>query len=96
MHRIALQINPLKPDLTIVIFIHYIPVQFSTCSGWKWFEVGGSWKKDIVIIKQFHEFFVIKPILFRKLSQFSEMQNDSLMHREGLSIIVVMGISWNS
>ena len=54
--------NPFKPEFTIVIFIHYKPriavaILFSTCSGWKWLEIGGKWKKDIVIIKQFHEYF---------------------------------------
>ena len=28
--------------------------------------------------------FVLKPLGFRKLSYFSEMRNDALMHREGL------------
>ena len=28
--------------------------------------------------------FVLKPLDFRKLSYFSEMRNDALMHREGL------------
>ena len=29
--------------------------------------------------------FVLKPICFRKLCHSSEMQNDDLMHREGLT-----------
>ena len=41
----------------------------------------GKGKKPIVIINQFH---ALKHLVFRKLSHPSEMQNDALVHREGL------------
>ena len=34
-------LNSFKPEFTIVIFIHYLLSQFSTCSGCRWLEVGG-------------------------------------------------------
>ena len=39
-------VNPFKPEIAIVIFIHYttsrkLLSQFSTCSGWWWLEFGG-------------------------------------------------------
>ena len=37
-----------------------------------------------VLLKQFHEKFVLKSLGFFKLSHSSEMQNDALMHRDGL------------
>ena len=40
--------------------------------------------KNIVSIKQFHDNFSSKNLDSRKLSYYSEMQNDALMHREGL------------
>ena len=37
--------------LTIVISIHYKPrIEFSTCSGWRWLELGGIKTKYIIII----------------------------------------------
>ena len=32
------------------------------------------------------QIFVLKPLGFRKLSYFSEMRNEALMHREGLAL----------
>ena len=42
-------------------------------------------KKKIVFIKQFHS----ETPLCRKLSNSSEMQNDALMHREGLKGLTI-------
>ena len=36
------------------------------------------------LINSFMNFLVLKPPGFRKLSHFSEMRNDALIHREGL------------
>ena len=45
----------------------------------------GNGKKTIVIINQFHDKkIVLKPLVFRKLSHHSEMQNYALMHRHVL------------
>ena len=47
--------NPFKPEFTIVIVSsttsRELLSQFSTCSGWKWFESGDKWKKYTVIFK---------------------------------------------
>ena len=43
--------------------------------------MGGECKKISLLLKQFHDNFRSKP---RKLGLFSEMQNDVIMHREGL------------
>ena len=55
--------------------------QFSTCSGWRWLELGGKWTKYIVIIWKNPRKFSFKN---GKLSHSSEMQNDALMHHDGL------------
>ena len=60
--------------------------QFSTCSGWRWLEVGRKWRKKNVFIKQFHKILILKPISFRILSYYSDMQNGALMLREGLTL----------
>ena len=82
-----LPLNPLKPEFTIVIFIHYkqriavaiLDLQWMnmTWSGWQM-------KKILLLLKQFHDSFCHKPPGFRKLSHSSVMWNDVLMHREGL------------
>ena len=41
-------------------------------------------KKLVLFLKQFHENCGFKTTSCRKLSMFSEMQDDALMHREGL------------
>ena len=41
-------------------------------------------KKIIVIIETVSENFRSKSPKYKKLSHFSQMQNDALMHREGL------------
>ena len=38
----------------------------------------------LLLLKQFHENFHSKTPCSRKLSRSSEMQNDALMHRDGL------------
>ena len=38
----------------------------------------------MLLLKQFHEYVRSEPLGLKKLSHFSEMQNDALMHREGL------------
>ena len=40
--------------------------------------------KILLLLNSFANILVLKPIDFGKLSQFSEMPNDALMHREGL------------
>ena len=55
--------------------------QFSTCSGWRWLEMGG---KILVLLKEFHENFS-DTTACRKLSHSSVMQNDVFMQREGLN-----------
>ena len=44
----------------------------------------GNEKNVLLSLKQFHEHVCSKPLVLKKLSHFSEMQNDALMHREGL------------
>ena len=41
-------------------------------------------KNILLLLEQFHENVVLKLPDFRTISHFSEMQNDALMHREGL------------
>ena len=41
-------------------------------------------KKVIVLLKQLHDKILSKPSGCRKLGRYSEMQNDALVHREGL------------
>ena len=41
-------------------------------------------KKIVLFLRQFHENCRTKTTSCRKLSSFSEMQDDDLMHREGL------------
>ena len=81
--------NPVKPEFTIVIFINYKPgiavAIISTCSGWRWLDVGGKLKKYIFpLIKQFHNFFVLNSLGFRKLSA-SGMLNDASWGFKGFS-----------
>ena len=74
-------INPFKPEFTIVIFIHYKPRLAVDEDDLKWALNG----KTIVIIKTVPWTFSIKnPLDLGKLSHSSEMQNDTLMHREDL------------
>ena len=56
--------------------------QFSTCSGWRWLEVGDKWKNILLFLKPSLKIFVPKPLGFAKLSHFSAMQDDALMHSE--------------
>ena len=42
-------------------------------------------KKIVLLINSSMKIFVLKPLGFRKLSYFSEMLNDALMHREGFT-----------
>ena len=44
--------------------------QFSTCSGWKWLEVGYKWKNILLFLKQFHEFFCSKITSFQGIKPF--------------------------
>ena len=61
-----------KPKFTNVISIHYKPriaVAFTTCSEWRWLEVGEKWKKKtIVMINQFHKKIALKTLVLGKLS----------------------------
>ena len=41
-------------------------------------------KYIVIIINSSTKIVILKPLGFRKLSHSSDMQNDALMHREGL------------
>ena len=41
--------------------------QFSTCSGWKWLEVGDKWKNILLFLKQIHEIFCSKTTRFQEI-----------------------------
>ena len=80
-------LNAFKPEFSIIIFIHYKPqIDFAILDlcGCKLLEVGENWKNILLFLKQFHEIFCSRKIGSKKLSHSSEMQNDVLMHREGL------------
>ena len=57
--------------------------QFSTCSEWRWLIVGGKWKNVLLLFKKFNKKCSSKTPRCKKLSHFSEIKNDALMHREG-------------
>ena len=65
--------NPCEPEFTIVISSttsrELLP-QFSTCSGWRWCEVG---ENCHVLVNQLHENFILKPLVVGKLNLFSGM-----------------------
>ena len=67
--------NPFKPEFTIVILIHYKPriaVAISTCSGWRWFDVGEkSMKIAMYWQTSFMKIIIIKPLVVGKTSLFS-------------------------
>ena len=46
--------------------------------------MSGKLRKILLLLKQFHQNLCSKTPGFQKLGHFSEMQNDALMHREGL------------
>ena len=54
--QIFQRFNPFKPEFTFVILIHYEPRMTVAIlnSGWKWPEVGGKWKK-MLLLKPFLE-----------------------------------------
>ena len=58
--------------------------QFLTYRGWRWLEVSGKWQKYIAILLSSSIKNHLKTPRFRKLGHASEIQNDALMHREGL------------
>ena len=59
--------------------------QFSTCSGWRWFGEGAKLKKIAMYWSiSFMEISFLKRLVIGKLSLFSGIWNDALMHREGL------------
>ena len=79
--------NPFRPEFTIVISSttsHELLSQFSTCSGWRWLEVGDKWKKISLLLKTVSKNVRFKTPRCRKLGHSSEMQNDALMHHQGL------------
>ena len=45
---------------------------------------GVEWKKIVLLLKHSKEIFVLKPLYVCEISHSSDMQNDVLMHREGL------------
>ena len=64
---------------------HELLSQFLTCSEWKWFGVSEKLKKIIMYWQiSFMEIVIKKPLVVWKIILFSGMQNDALMHREGL------------
>ena len=87
MYRIF--INPFRPEFTIVIFIHSkqrIAVTIFDLLWMKMIEFGLKIKENChVLVTQFHDIFILKPLVFGKISLFSGMSNDALMHREGLN-----------
>ena len=44
----------------------------------------GNVNNVLFLLEQFHEHVRSKPLVLRKLSRFLEMQDDALMHHEGL------------
>ena len=48
------------------------------------FKWVGNEKNVLLLLNQLHEHVRSKPPVLRKLSHFSEMQIDALIHREGL------------
>ena len=59
--------------------------QFSSCSGWRWFDVVKKLKKIAMYWStSYMIIFVLKPLVVGKLSLFSGMWKDALMHRGGL------------
>ena len=64
--------NPLKPDFTLSsssTTSRELLSQFSTCSGWRWFEVGGKVKKNChVLVNQFHSNIHYKTLSCRKIN----------------------------
>ena len=56
--------------------------QFSTCSGWRWFDVVWKLKKIAMYWwNSFMEIFILEPSVVRKLTLFSGMWKYALMHR---------------
>ena len=58
--------NPFNPDFTLSsssTTSRELRQQFSTCSGWRWFEVGKKIKENYhVLVSQFHGYFHSKPL----------------------------------
>ena len=63
--------NPFKPEFTIVIFIHYKP------------RIA---ENVLLLFKKFNKKCSSKTPRCEKLSHFSEIKNDTLMHREGWKV----------
>ena len=45
--------------------------QFSTCSGWRWFDVGDKLKINMYSWNNFIEICLLKPLAVKKSSKFS-------------------------
>ena len=73
--------NLLKPEYTIVIFIHYKPRIVVDEDDLKWVA---NCKKILLLLNSSTCIFVLIRLDFRKVIHSSEMQNNALMHREGL------------
>ena len=89
-------LNPFKPEFSIVIFIHYKPriaVAFWLVVDEDDLKWVANVKKILLFLKQLHENCGFKTTSCRKLSNFSEMQNDALKHHgvlnEKLRILIV-------
>ena len=65
----------------MVIFIHYKPRIVVDKDDLKWVTTE---KNILSLLLNSITIFVLESLGFRKLSHASEMQNDALMHREGL------------
>ena len=80
---IYILVNPLNPDFTIVTFNHYKPRIAAAILDLWWMKMTYSgWQIKKYIFKQFQENFPYKSPRCRKLSNFSEIKNYAVMHRE--------------
>ena len=87
-----LHVNPLKPEFTIVIFIHYKPQNAVAANGCRNSRIvvdeddlkRVTNEKKIILLKQFHENVCSKTPSCNTLGDSLDMQNYALMHREGL------------
>ena len=68
---------PYKPRIAVAILdLHEMKMT------WSWWQME---KNILLLLQQLHEHLRSKPPTCRKFSYFSEMQNDVLMQREGLT-----------
>ena len=84
----AVRVNPFNPEFTIVIFIQYKPRIAAAILDLYWMKMiwrGIKIKKITTYWEAcFVGIFVLRPLVTGKLSRFSGMWNDALMHRGDL------------